>query len=585
MTARYLITTAEQQTWKANRPILFLGEWCKSYSEREKWQYLDQETVSYHWDDREQLYLDYQYLTDFYERLLLSCSEALNKFHGTEHSVRYWRIVIGPWLGYFVQMAFDRWQMINKAIQEFKIDGTTVLDVKDEYVIPQDMTSFVKMFLGELWNHWIYKIILQETNAVPVSIKKYKVKEEDQQRIKKNTISTIKTWVKLLIRKSSFLLAKRNNYFFISSSLGRKQLQLEFLLGQFPGLWHSPDLLEVKINYKQRLNLSLTESGKNKFESFLCELLFKQIPVAYLEGYRQIVHQIEKIDWPSNPKVIFTGNAHNSNDFFKLWAAEKIEAGAKLVISQHGGHYGIGKWNFNEEHEIAIADRYFSWGWKKANAPLVIPMPAGKLSQAIKLKCEPQGGLLMVLASGPQYSYWMYSIPVSAQFNGYWEDQFNFVKTLSSDAFNNLLVRLYPQDFGWAQKERWKDRFKNVQFDSLEQSMYKSITQSRLVVGTYNATTFLETFGANVPTVIFWNPDHWELRPAAQPYFDKLRQVGIFHDTPESAAAKVNEIFSDTISWWNDPDIQKAKDEFCDEFAYFNDGWLREWKEELRSIT
>ena len=38
---RYLITTADERTWVMDRPVLFLGEWCKRYSRRNKWLLLD----------------------------------------------------------------------------------------------------------------------------------------------------------------------------------------------------------------------------------------------------------------------------------------------------------------------------------------------------------------------------------------------------------------------------------------------------------------------------------------------------------------------------------------------------------------
>jgi putative transferase (TIGR04331 family) len=77
----------------------------------------------------------------------------------------------------------------------------------------------------------------------------------------------------------------------------------------------------------------------------------------------------------------------------------------------------------------------------------------------------------------------------------------------------------------------------------------------------------LESLGRNIPTIIFWNPEHWELRPSAVPYFDRLKQVGIFHETPESAAKKASEIWDDVEGWWNQPEIQQARRFFCDHFA------------------
>ena len=57
-----LITTADQRFWKTDEPVLFLGEWCKLFSQKAVWEKLDYEVLPYHWDDRGKLYNDYLYL-------------------------------------------------------------------------------------------------------------------------------------------------------------------------------------------------------------------------------------------------------------------------------------------------------------------------------------------------------------------------------------------------------------------------------------------------------------------------------------------------------------------------------------------
>jgi putative transferase (TIGR04331 family) len=105
-----------------------------------------------------------------------------------------------------------------------------------------------------------------------------------------------------------------------------------------------------------------------------------------------------------------------------------------------------------------------------------------------------------------------------------------------------------------------------------------------MLISTYNSTTYLESFTADFPTIIFWNPKHWELRDTAKPYFDDLQRVGILHYTPESAAAKVNEIYYDPVEWWQKPEIQEVKNRFCDQFARTRKNWINEWKIVLKSM-
>jgi hypothetical protein len=38
---RHLITTADERSWKFDRPVLFLGEWCRRYDRRQVWERMD----------------------------------------------------------------------------------------------------------------------------------------------------------------------------------------------------------------------------------------------------------------------------------------------------------------------------------------------------------------------------------------------------------------------------------------------------------------------------------------------------------------------------------------------------------------
>ena len=66
----------------------------------------------------------------------------------------------------------------------------------------------------------------------------------------------------------------------------------------------------------------------------------------------------------------------------------------------------------------------------------------------------------------------------------------------------------------------------------------------------------------NVPTVIYWNPNHWELRETAIPYFEELKRVKVFHETPESAARHVAAIWHDVDAWWVSPEVGEVVDRF-----------------------
>ncbi|MDB9976204.1 hypothetical protein OAE24_08575, partial [Candidatus Thioglobus sp.] len=118
----YLVTTSIQETWPKNSKIIFLGDWCKVFSQRKDWANLDSSTPMYHWDDRKKLYKDYLYLNDVHEELMELLTNQLNEVHKINKSVRYWKILIGPWALSFVQVLFDRWSMIRQVDSEYIVD-------------------------------------------------------------------------------------------------------------------------------------------------------------------------------------------------------------------------------------------------------------------------------------------------------------------------------------------------------------------------------------------------------------------------------------------------------------------------------
>jgi putative transferase (TIGR04331 family) len=309
------------------------------------------------------------------------------------------------------------------------------------------------------------------------------------------------------------------------------------------------------------------------------------IPVAYLESYPELVKQVAHNGWPSRPCVIWTSNAENSNEHFKAYTAEKVEQGSPFVMGQHGGHFGVGLWSFNEEHHLAIADSYFSWGWKEVNTPHIRPLGQFKYKKPIGVNHCRQNRVLLVTSNMPRYSYHMYSVVVSRQWLDYLEDQFTFCRSLPLHLRRALIVRLFPNDYGWDQALRWHDHWPDVELDSGRCKMEDLIRQCRIYVSTYNATTYLESFTMNVPTVIFWNPEHWELRASAQPYFDELEKAGIFHKTPEGAARHVAMVWNDVQAWWERSDVQKVRQKFCERYARMPDDLLRRVENALQDVA
>ena len=86
----------------------------------------------------------------------------------------------------------------------------------------------------------------------------------------------------------------------------------------------------------------------------------------------------------------------------------------------------------------------------------------------------------------------------------------------------------------------------------------------------------------NNTTVSFWNPNHWEIRTSAKIYFNNLKEVGILHESPETASKHVNLIWNDVNSWWNRKEVKEAVNTFKKNFCYSPNNLITRIPEEFQ---
>jgi putative transferase (TIGR04331 family) len=447
--SRVLIVTALEETWPINKePVLFLGEWCRLYSRKSAWEGLDATVAPYHWDNREKLHQDYIHLQALSEELLVELANSLNKIHGVNHTVRYWRILVGPWLGYFVQILFDRWAMLAQVQRNENISYLSLRrHENNNKFVPNDVEEFISFFLTDEWNEFIYGQIA-EWMEIPIE-RSGVIKHERENSSVLNFHSTRQRLSISLKKFANYifgLVGRDDGYFFISTYLGiKKNLRLQFSLGQVPQLWQQVMAPAVSICESAR-KWNLQGRGNQDFESLVRALIPKNIPKLYLEGYSALLKVSNDVPWPKTSRAIFTSNSFITDEVFKAWAAEKVETGAPLIVGQHGGNYGMALWNFSEDHQVAIADRYLTWGWtnKKKNV-----IPVGNFKKMQNATPDWNGAALLVGTTVPQQSYHMFSAPVGAgQWQEYFQEQVRFVSALPEDLRTKLLVRLCSQDYG-----------------------------------------------------------------------------------------------------------------------------------------
>lgn len=567
-----LVSTASEETWPTDERVVFLGRWCLRYSRRDKWSKLDYVVARYHWDDRARIPHDLAYISGVYEKLLPQLAHLLNEIHGVHYSVRYWRIVVGWWLFYFAQIAFDRWQVVLDAYSDFPEAKLLRIESSDEIPASPDMATFIEAMVDDAWNERLFADLVERWTSIPVAYV----------RSAAVPIGTVeKSTMVDSVAPSRSRSFRETGVALHSGYLRRsKRVKLELLLRQVPSIESNLPIPKAKADSLQR-EWVLDVSDCDQFTKVFAELIPKYLPTCYLEGYPEALAKAGVDGRKRTPRVVMSANAFSSDDRWKMWAGLQCERGAKLVIAQHGGHYGTAAWSASQMHEIAISDRYLSWGWRDPGNPKVRPAPGTKLIGMRRRRPANQGSCLQVVTSFPRQSYWMFSSPVGPQCQGYFDDQFTFAASLSSEVRDELIVRLYSSSHGWDQEQRWQNEEPDIATDDGRGEISDLLDHTRLYVATYNATTFLESFTQGIPTVMFWNPAFWELSESAKPFFDLLRDAKVFFDDPVTCAAHVNSIWEDVPGWWDSADVQEAVNKFRAQYAFVGPRPLRDLKAAL----
>jgi len=570
----YILETTSLNRDEQSENILLLGNWC-SYHLIDN----NQVIVPYHWDDREKLLSDYKEIFRLYDLYLSNICNLLNRYHKVNYTEDYWRIVVGPWLYYFICIVFDRYEMLSLTSETYKVRETSVANYNIEDWIPCDYVEFKNFFVSQKWNYYLYSEILRKLKIFPLKETGFDLKKNNEK------YSRHETWLKktsktLMFCITRFIPSSLKRVVFVEVDIRPKSLFYILLkLKQFPISYYKRkqpeidviDLNNRKLNFQFDVDLSV-------ISNLLNHLIPLNIPSSYLEGYKKIVVESKKI-YPKNIDIAVTSNAYFSNEHFKVWIAEKKERGAKLLVAVHGGHHGPALYNGPGKLTEDIASVFYGWGWGKHT------LPSPKLSRlkAIRIDNSNKSDILFIPYTLSQYSNHIDSSPISSTFEKCLEMQERlFVKFRQIDLLNNVVVRIKGNDFGWGLENRYRTHGVKRFADTKKESLVDNLSTSGIVIVTYDSTVMLESFTLNVPTLLFFKKELWEMNPRAEKYFLELKSAGVLHYDENSLFTHVNEVFNNITLWWDSDAVQSAVNNFLSVYGVSNNNWKELWYKEIK---
>lgn len=331
------------------------------------------------------------------------------------------------------------------------------------------------------------------------------------------------------------------------------------------------ELDHIAIDADARVRLANEELVED-FTSLVSSLIPLFIPIGYAEALSTCRQQLESVA-PKPPRILYTATGIQTSHVVQVASSLWDERRTKLCVHQHGGHSGLDKIHGLEDHEVAVSDSFFTFGWQDGRPsvrPLAIAIPRQR-------RKRPKLRLLIMSLDATPYLYRFQPFCVPEHVTSCVGETHDFLNECNLPL--TTVIRSEYSTF-----LQLKSACSILEWEPIKGSGPRSAANSTLVVHNYLGTSWLETLAMDIPTVCFIPKNIHRFRESAQPFADALIRVGVLHDSGRSAARFVNSLGGDSSGWWKSSEVQEARQAFVARYANFSDDWLDAWLAEFERI-
>ena len=593
---RYNLITTFLENSFSKKNNFYLGKWCHGFDKKKILKPNFKNTMAYHWTDHKKINKDFLYIEKITKKVLVKLSNTLNTIHKTNHDLNYWAIIIYPWLVQYISFLFDRWETCRLFVKKNKQKKFIFYNVDLNRYDPTciDHVDFNERTIIDEWNYIIFKRIINFSS--PRNISNKKIKYDIKSFIgKQNTNKSISLIALFLVDKYLSKLAIKFNSIIIENFKFplTDYFKLCISKGLIPAKFMNSFDINPKIKDKDlflRNNFKkyfLKKKNINKFEIFLFNSICEDLPLSYLENYKELKIQSKKLS--KGKKAIITMQSNHWNDFFKIYFAENRLAKSKIIVSDHGGglhpklnHY----FKFSEKYY----DKKLSY-FRNNNTnfyhklPPTLPIIKKKKTNTTKEK------LTLLITPSTRYQSLCKSIPFFEKWIEQMSEIINFSKNLNSSIKQKLNFRIKEissQALGDGVKitEIFKFFFGSQKVEDLnsDSTLFESLDSSKLVISNYPQTAFSECLFLNIPTILICSQSAWQFEKKSREYFLKLKKNKMAFEKYSDAEGHIKKIWNDPHSWWQKKNIQKIRQEYLNTFFPVKKKWYEDWSIFLSNI-
>ena len=567
---------------------IFIGEWCSdNYLSLSSNYFFNDKSYS-----RDSILKSHKKFLLYYDELENYVFEQLNSFHKKKYPDRYWRILLGNWLNWYIKIIINRFQIMDKIINSKKYNLIEFSFKKETQLCSQGTSDINLLCDDPNWNSKLYLNLFRYFKVKKKINIKY-IKEKNT-----NKIYTLQNnYLNITLNFLSKIFSKEKDIFFIETYLPKLVLfKSQLKLFQFPTFWRRQPFCFKKINQKLRNKAKKKIFFKHdRLKTFLFSRVFDFMPICILEGYKENLKLSKLLPYPKKTKLIITASNFNSDELFKIWTAEKVLGVTKYAIMQHGGGYENFRFHIEKPCEILTPHIFFTWGWgfesqqynkKNIFTKFFVTRILNRKKYNYLIK-KPEKITLFL----PDRFPYRYSWNTFREYLENLKEIKNFIKSLNKNSQSNMYLKLLKRQREDNSEELnrdisfWKSFDNKINFVNDNDNIKKIYRETKLSIFFYNSTGVLELISLNKPIVLILNPNQWLNIPkkVVNDYQD-LYKAGIIYKDIKSAALQINKISKNPNSWWFNKKRQKALLKFRKKFSNYTNNLENQFVKEIKKI-
>ena len=566
---------------------IYLGPWYMPDVLKDDFPEYDLIIPEWHWDDLDKFYNDSLKVWNYYEKFIIKLAEVLNELHGLNWSLKAWKILVGPWLRRYLGILYERNETVNILYNSYDLRSCTTKNYSMTNLQFKDFNEFSNTYHEEDFNNIIYSYILKNVDKEKkIIFKELNFKNQEnpnKSKIKKSAV--IKKILKNFLISKNFNLflsffSRKNNYYIQSAYLKNKfeLIKLNLKLKNFP----IPSLNNLNIKDEIKFDVVLRnkffEKVKKKFninkdnscEELFVDLIYHMFPRCYLENFKINDELSQQTYQHHNPKIIVDSVCHHKDEIFKFWIARKTQENIKLIIMQHGGYYE--QFKFKDDflgHELDIADKYLSWGWKKKSYNIE-PIPCPIFFNKKKIKKNKSIVNLILRTAGDYFVNFSTNGNPNKNSETYINDIIDIANNINKD--KNLRIFLHPSkshndERGSPLRPYLEKKITNKNTEYLYGEMEKYINYTDMNIFTYLGTPYNQAISSDIPCLLYNNEMYEPLNENYRHLYNSMIEKKLMHSNTKSLVNQINNENESLHDWWNEKNTIVSKNLFCNTFA------------------